>query len=77
LRKKAEDNKSKATASQSTGADTAPNLTNINDNLASLMEQMKNNPPMFGCDNAMNKPVTPIGSGERKPNKKKNKGKKM
>jgi hypothetical protein len=108
MRKKAEDNKSKATASQSTGAETAPNLTNlnenlaslmeqmknnpamfggdnaetgsnltnINDNLASLMEQMKNNPAMFGGDNAMNKPVPPVDSGQRKPNKKKNKGKK-
>jgi hypothetical protein len=79
MRKKAEDNKSKATASQSTCADnseTAPNLTEINDNLASLMEQMKNNPTMFGGNNAMNKPVPPVGSGERKPNMKKNKGKK-
>jgi hypothetical protein len=79
MRKKAEDNKSKATASQSTSAETAPNLTSINDNLASLMEQMKNNPSMFVRDNVMNKPVPPIESVERKHNnnKKKKKGKKM
>ena len=80
MRKKAEDNKTKASASQSESAnntEAAPNLTDINDNLAALMEQMKNNPGMFGGDNAMNKTVPAVGSGERKPNnKKKNKNKK-
>ena len=80
MRKKAEDNKSKAAASQPAGADNAgaaPNLTDINDNLAALMEQMKSNPAMFG--NAMNTPAAPaaVGSGQRKytNNKKKGKGK--
>jgi hypothetical protein len=80
LRKKAADNKSKAPASQPADADNAeaaPNLTDINDNLAALMEQMKSNPDMFA--NAMNKPAAPtaVGSGERKStnNKKKGKGK--
>ena len=80
MRKKAEDNRSKAAASQPAGADNAeaaPNLTDINDNLAALMEQMKSNPAMFG--NAMNTPAAPaaVGSGQRKStnNKKKNKGK--
>ena len=80
MRKKAEDNKTKAAASKPSGADNteaAPNLTDINDNLAALMEQMKSNPDMFA--NAMNKPAAPtaVGSGERKStnNKKKGKGK--
>ena len=80
MRKKAEDNKAKSSASQSESANnTEPtsNLTDINENLASLMEQMKNNPAMFGGDNAINKTVPVVGSGERRPNnKKKNKGKK-
>ena len=80
MRKKAEANKNNGTAEaqtmESDNSQPEPNLNDINKNLASLMEQMKNNPDMFGGNGTVKTPDTPVGTGERKNNKKKNKGKK-
>tara|TARA_B110000444_G_scaffold255437_1_gene289824 strand:+ start:14247 stop:15566 length:1320 start_codon:yes stop_codon:yes gene_type:complete len=80
MRKKAEANKNNGTAEaqtmESDNSQPEPNLNDINKNLASLMEQMKNNPDMFGGNGTVKTPDTPVGTRERKNNKKKNKGKK-
>tara|TARA_B110000444_G_scaffold71737_1_gene67474 strand:- start:7584 stop:8921 length:1338 start_codon:yes stop_codon:yes gene_type:complete len=83
MRKKAEFNKSKTTDDVRSAATNnlpeEPNLNEINDNLAALMEGMKSNPAMFGGIGAgpVKTPPIPGPSGPAKTNKKKKgKGKK-